>query len=175
MKQKLGWLTVGLGGLALAGGRDAPTFLDVFRQTPGARQVIKVPDEQLGTLGYTHRLIFQNVGAVFLTRGALEGSDTPNTITAWVSTSHASIQQQRAMVAVIRHTVARCHAPLTAQQLNMLHALAERDWRLKLGWQEQQIGPLKVGWGGREGLNIGGHDVGGMSVDWPNSQGVCRW
>ncbi|MDB5045676.1 MAG: hypothetical protein JWQ08_1726, partial [Deinococcus sp.] len=120
-------------------------------------------------------LTFSGVGPVFLTRGALEGSDTPNNVTVWVSTSHASIRQQRAMVAVINYAVARCFAPLTAQQLNVLRALPERDWRLKLGWQEQQVGPLKVGWGGREGLNIGGHDVGGMRVEWPSNRGMCTW
>ncbi|MFB9991878.1 hypothetical protein ACFFLM_07845 [Deinococcus oregonensis] len=175
MRRKLGWLAVGVGSLAVAGGRDAPTFSAVFREVPGAQKVIETPFEQLGNLSYTHRLTLQGAGPVFLTRAALEGSETPNVITVWVSSPHSTLQQQRALVAVIKYAVARCFAPLTPPQTNMLQTLAQQNWWLKLGQQEQQMDFLKISWSGKEGLKIGGHEVSGIRVEWPNNRGMCTW
>jgi hypothetical protein len=150
-------------------------MLYVLRELPGARQVAKVPDPQLGNVNYTHHLTLPGVGPVFLTLGALESSSTPNLVRVWVSSPHATPQQQRALVAVVKHVLNRCHGPSTPQQSRALQRVAQQNWWLDLGQQEQQVGSLKINWSGREGLNVGGYEVSGIYVEWPKNQGLCTW
>lgn len=150
-------------------------MLDVLRELPGVRQVAKVPDPQLGNVNYTHRLTLPGVGQVFLTLGALESSSTPNLVRVWVPAPHATLQQQRALAAVVRHVLIGCYGPFTAQQSRALQSVAHQNWWLDLGQQEQQVGPLKINWSGREGLNVGGYEVSGIYVEWPKNQGLCTW
>lgn len=112
---------------------------------------------------------------VLLTPGAAENSATINIVTAYVDAPTASASQRQALIAVSRGFLEGCAPQLLPQAQSIWAGLARYDWAGVLGWQDRLLGSVRVGWSGREGLNVGKRDVTGISVNWPSGSGRCTF
>lgn len=174
-----GSLILGLSGVALAGGGGPPGPLTrdaALRGLPGVT-VTEGLDTTLGAeVAYTHAVRVQ-VGTraerVLFSSGAVKNSSTVNSLIAYVETATPTASQRQALVAVARGVLTACAPDLAPQAQSVWAGLARHNWAGALGWQDRQLKAVRVGWSGREGLNVAGREVAGLSVEWPGGSGRC--
>lgn len=182
--RRWGGLAALLGGLALAGGPPGPLTREAaLRGLPGVT-VTEAPTGDFKAdsarwmtgVGYTHAVRVQ-VGSraerVLLSLGAREDSSTVNSLLAHVETAAPTAAQRQALVTVARGFLTACAPDLAGQAQSVWAGLARSNWAGALGWQDRQLGPVRVGWSGREGLKVAGREVAGLGVEWPGSSGRC--
>jgi len=183
------FLPLVLGGPALAGGTEtAPATHQLSRDAalrglPG----VTVTEEPTGDfetdsarwmtgVGYTHALrvpVGRTFQRVLVSATASENSSTVNGLLVYVETLTASTAQRQAMVAVARGFLEACVPGLTPQARSIWAGLSGHEWQGVPGWQDRQLGQVRVGWSGRDGLNVADQEVTGMSLEWPGDMGRC--
>ncbi|RTR27517.1 hypothetical protein [Deinococcus radiophilus] len=111
---------------------------------------------------------------VYLTPLAPDGGGPIDAVRATVDPPTASAAQREAMIRAATGSFNVCW-PAEAQALNgpFWEGLVKQPWEQQLGWQEESVGVLKVGWSGEDGLELGDHEVAGLTIDWPAGGGQC--
>ncbi|GMA15654.1 hypothetical protein E5F05_20925 [Deinococcus metallilatus] len=184
--QRWGGLALCLSGLALAGGGGPPAPLTrdaALRRLPGVT-VTEAPTGNfevdsarwMSGVGYAYAAqvrVGTKAERVLLSPVAIDNSSTVNSLRAYVETTSPTASQRQALVHVARSFLQGCAPEQAAQAQSIWPGLARHDWTAALGWQERQLGSVRVGWSRREGLNVAGHEAAGLSVDWPRSSGRC--
>lgn len=186
MKWRRGSLILCLSGIALAGGGGPPGPLTreaALRSLPGIT-VTEAPTGEfekdsarwMAGAAYTYAVrvkIGTRTERVLLSPTAAENSSTVNSLLAYVETTQATATQREALITVARGFLSACAPDFAHQAQSVWPGLARHNWAGALGWQDRPLGRGRVGWSGREGLNVAGREVTGLRVEWPGSSGRC--